>query len=423
MKNNIYILFLLLLSCFVAGCEEELDDFTGPYRLTVAGPSSGTPGALIENSLGSIQNPDSYTWSIVEGPGVIEGPNTGDTVAIRLQSVGTVVLNVTNGTDSRTRNITVKKVPPKVTTVLEGTGVLRSGQEATVTFKFASPLAKDPTLAMITDATAFTSGELSNLTKVDDKTYTATYTAGEGNGTPKVRLGNIIATSTFGSDTIVADTIKIYRIDNVAPIADLTYSQNRAMKGSTVTVTATFSEPVMFEDPADSAIYASFSGGGVQAERDTLQPTDDPLVYTYEYTVTGEGDGPVTVNLENVSDLARNPLAATGNKRGLVVDNTAPEILVNTATDEGTYASIKISSSEPGTGMFVIMEGGKDAPETVADFMAAEGVASGSIPMGAGFPETANRIVVPNGEYTVYYLVQDLAGNFSEIASSSLTMN
>lgn len=423
MKNNIYILFLLLLSCFVVSCEEELEEFTGPYRLSVGGPSSGTPGALIRNTIGNIQNPDSYTWSIVEGPGVIEGPNTGDTVAIRLQSAGTVVLNVTNGTDSRTRSITVKKVPPKVTTKLNGTGVLKSGDEATITFSFASPLAKDPTLAMIADATAFTSGELGNLTKVDDQTYTATYTAGEGNGTPEVQLGNIISTSTFGSDTIVADTMQIYRIDNIAPIADLSYSRNEVNEGTQVTVTATFSEPVMSENPSDSLIYVSFSGGGVQAEKDTLVATDDPLVYTYEYTVTGEGNGPVTATLENVSDFAGNSLAATGNRNGLVTDNISPTILVNSASDEGTHANIRVSSSEEGTGMFLIMEKGKDAPKTVGEFMDAEGVASGSVELQATIPGTANRIVVPDGEYTVYYLVQDVAGNFSDITSSSLTMD
>ena len=428
MKNNIYILFLLLLSCFVVGCEEELEEFTGPYRLIIGGPSAGDAGSTLTYTLGEVVNPESYTWSIVEGPGEIVGTATGNTVDVRLTAPGEVELEVTNNAgDFRTLNITSNKVAPTVTVQLDTTAtgdvrVLRSGDEATVLFSFATPLAVDPTLSMLADETAFSSGELSNLTKVNETTYSATYTAGEGDGTPEAIISNLIATSTFGSDTIAADTLSLYRIDNIAPIADLSYSQDRASEGSVVTITATFSEEVMPLDPEDDFLYVNLERDGMEAQRDTLWATDDPLVYTTEYTVEGEGNGPVTVSLENVGDFASNPLAATTNQSGLEVDNTAPEILISSVTDEGDYATIRISSSEAGTGLFLILEEGEEAPESAEAFMSAEGAASGSMNLRAGFPGTANSIL-GEGNYVVYLLVQDEAGNFSVIESSELTMD
>lgn len=410
-------------------CEDEQVPFDGPYILYVTGPSSVSPESTETYSIGNLVGGGPYTWSVT-GPAEIVGESTGTTVTVEFGSVGDVVISATNGTDSGILNVEVADVEPAVATELDSVGTdlrylrtLRSGETARVSFMFAAPLAKTPSIEVTSDSTefndgdAFVSGSISELMQGDDEfTYYADYTAGSGNGTPEALISDIIATSGYGSDTVETAYVQLYRVDNIAPTADLSYSQVEANDSTVVTVTATFSEPVM----GDSLI--SFSGGGVDPETATLQPTDDELVYTYEYTVNGEGAGPINVELEGITDLAGNPLAGVNNSSELVVDNIAPIVTLSSAMDEGEYASIELISTEAGTGMYLIMEEGEEGPATAVEFMEAEGVASGSMDLIANAPKTAVE-ALESGNYVVYFLAQDNAGNYSAIDTTNLVMD
>lgn len=420
MKNYLYIAVLLLLAGFFVACEKDTEPFEGPYRLTMGGgPSTVAPGTTHAYTLGDVKNPDTYTWS-VEGPAEFDGSATGATVSINFISVGEVVLNVTNGRDMRTRTITVAEIEPAVTAALNGTGVLRNTVSDTVFFTFDAPLAQDPTIEAVVGDDAFSSGTLGDLVKVDAQNYYVIYTAGEGNGIPAIVLRDIVGNSDYGSITLDSAYVQLYRVDNLDPLADASYSQEAASEGAEVAVTVTFNEAVMVEGD-EEYMFITFSRSGQPVVRDTLEATEDPLVYTADY-VAGAGDGNVTVDLENVVDLAGNNVGIITNDDALEVDNTNP-VVVGSAVDNGDddFATINISSTEAGTGMYLILKDAETAPETVEEFMAATGVASGSRTL-------VNRsatveVVLETGNYDVYFLAMDEAGNYSAITSTNLVMN
>lgn len=426
MKNKISVLLFALITAFMfTGCDEdEVEPFYDPSRLAIGGLHAVSPGTTHKFTVGSVTNPESYTWS-VDGPAQIVGGATGATVTVAFQSVGDVVLKVTNGTDTGKLTVEVEEVEPAVTATLTGTGVLRSGQSDTVFFEFDAPVEEIGGFGINTadstgfnkGATPFTSGTVGELVKVSDHQYYVIYTAGSGNGTAEVKFTDIVSTAAYGSVTIDSAYAQLYKVDNIAPVANMSYSATRANDGSTVTITATFTEAVMPANEADSVLFISVGG----ADRDTLVATANPLVYTYEYEVSGNNNGPVQVELENVADFAGHELAAVNNASELVVDNIEP-VVVGLAVDNGSNARISITSSETGTGMYLILKTGQAAPADVEEFMAAEGVAKGSAQVTAGTPKVIAQALA-SGSYKVYYVAMDAAGNSSSITSTSLVMN
>lgn len=385
------------------------------------------PESTRQYTIGDIVNPETYTWSVVEGPAEITSGATGSTVDVLFKTIGEVKLLVTNGRDSRT--LTIAVTPPRsagkdvftMTSTLNNPGVLRSGESDTLFLNFNQSLANNPTVSIINSDTTFQSGTLGAVQKLSGMRYYTIYTAGEGNGTPTVLVSGIEANAAFGGAKLANQQAKLYRIDNVAPVADVAYSQQSARNGSEVTGTVTFNEPVKFADPTKEAMLIMFSGPGVTAKTDTLVATDDPLVYTFDYTVTSESNGRLMVALDNISDMAGNSLAAVNNANGLMIDNLAPAV-AGTATDRGQNATVTITSTESGTGRYLILKSGATAPTTVQEFMDMTGVASGSMDLVAGTPSTA-AVAIENGTYNVYFLARDAAGNYSTIQSSTLVMN
>ena len=424
MKNKISIILLSLLTVFAfTACEEDQEIFDGPYRLTLGGPRSGLAGGTATYTLGDIQNPDSYTWTISD-PSVAQfvGAGSGATVVVEFLSVGDFELSVTNGTDFRDISVEVEPIEPTPTVALDTatSGIALSGGESGMVFlHFAGPVESIGSIEVTEDPTQFNEGEpfvsgsISDLQRIDENTFSAVYTAGEGNGTPEAAIYGITGTDASGGVTIDTAYVQLYRVDNEAPTADLTYSQNRARAGSDVTVTATFSEEVMGER------MISLTQNGV-TETAALEATDDPLVYTYTYTAR-EGEGTVNVELTETTDFAGNEVAAVTNANRLVIDNTAP-VVEGVATDNGNVATIGVFSTEAGTARYLVLEEGDAAPASVEEFMANEGGVAGALSVvGNRFEYT--DVILSSGLYDVYFLAEDEAGNFSDIASTVLVMD
>lgn len=423
---NKYILASMLLTAtiFVA-CEDD-SDVAPPFQLVVAGDASVITGEEDEYTLGDVMNPDSYSWT-VSGPAEIVGSSTGNTITVRYTNVGDVVISVTDGTYKGTQFVTVSEVEPMVDIDLGGTGVLRNGASDTVFFGFEAPLASAPSLRLIDadDSTGFNSGDpfvsgtLGELKQLANGTYYAVYTAGAGNGTTEVLLQDIVATDAFGGLDIDSLYMPIFEVDNITPIANVDYSTYQVNDSSEVTVTVTFSEEVMFADPADSALLVSFSGAGVKPETDTLEATGNPLVYEYTYTVNGESNGTLDVALSNIVDLAGNPLSNVEYAGTVTVDNEAPVMVIVAATDQGDY--VKISASYIGASqvMYLVVDATDEdfeEPTTAEEFMDTEGVLAGTV-------NGSTTEILGKGKYTVYFLAVDAAGNYSSIAETSLTMD
>lgn len=264
---------------------------------------------------------------------------------------------------------------------------------------------------------AFTSGSLGALVEVDADSYYAIYTAGAGDGTPEALFQDITSNETYGSLNIDSSFVQLYRVDNTAPVAQMSYSETMVNDSTVVTVTATFTEEVMFADPADSALLIEFSGAGVMAETDTLIATEDPLVYTFDYTVNGNGNGTLNVALDNIVDLAGNSVSAVNNSAEVVIDNIDPTILSASASDTGDAVEVSMMSDESGTGYYMILADGADALTSLADF---DGATSLSL---SALATSSKSIALSAGDYDVYYISVDGAGNASAISQVDLTVN
>jgi hypothetical protein len=410
---NITLIAIFIL--FMVACEEDDARFSGPARIIIAGTGTATPGEVAEFTIGNVNNSESYTWT-VEGPAQIMGNATGNTVSVEFTGVGDVTIEVSRGDDTGLTTVSVAEVEPAVTTRFNETGVLRSGETDTVFFDFAAPIASTPAFDMVTDE-GFVSGSLGNLVRVDDDSYYAIYTAGEGDGTPQALFQDITATEAFGGVNIDSAFVNLYRVDNVAPVADLSYSETVVKEGSEVTVTATFNEPIMPQG-SDKVVLITFTRFGAPAETDTLEATDDPLVYTVDYTVTANESGTeIEVGLPNAVDFARAPIADINNAT-ITVDNADPRIITANAADTGEAVQISLTSSEDGTGWFIVLPDGADAPETTEDF--SGGVASRMWDLSAA-TNRSTSIALAAGAYDVYFLVRDKAGNMSPIEMVNLT--
>ncbi|MEP2771125.1 MAG: hypothetical protein ABJH05_03185 [Fulvivirga sp.] len=413
---------LILFS--MSSCQEEdgnAIEYTPGNALMISGSSSAKVGESKEYYLNNNLKDADYNWSIGSGATITENSENDAYITVQFDAAGEYTLSVTKGDASGEMSIKVE-TQPAVTVEYNGTGVLMDGETDTVFFEFTTPLSGAPDFAVNTDSSgfkskelAFTSGTLGTLVQVDADSYYALYTAGAGNGTPEALFQDITANETYGSINVDSAFVQLYRVDNTAPIAELSYSESMVNDSTVLTVTATFSEEVMFEDPADSALLVMFSGGGVMNETDTLVATDDPLVYTYDYTVNGEGNGTLNVTLDNIVDLAGHEIAATINSSAVVIDNTDPNILIASANDAGETVEVSMTASEASLGYYLLLADGADAPTTMADFDGASSFALS--------PSGGETIAVDAGEYDVYFIAVDGAGNASAISMVDLTVN
>src|SRR5207253_9107763 len=121
-----------------------------------------------------------------------------------------------------------------------------------------------------------------------------------------------------GNSAPAAGPSTTFTVDNTAPTAALSYSPSGPVKsGTTLTLTATFSEPM-----ADSPVV-QFAIGGANTMSATNMTKVDSTHYTGTHLV-GAGDGTATVALSTGTDLAGNVIAAAPTSgASFTVDNTA----------------------------------------------------------------------------------------------------
>ena len=114
----------------------------------------------------------------------------------------------------------------------------------------------------------------------------------------------VSATNTIGTGDV--SFIVTTTPDGTAPTAGITYSESGPYTtiGNTITITATFSEPVK-----DSPIpQISISGSNIVSPTNMIKTSN--TIYTYLHTITA-GDGTATVSLSEAQDLVGNPVIIT----------------------------------------------------------------------------------------------------------------
>jgi hypothetical protein len=153
-----------------------------------------------------------------------------------------------------------------------------------------------------------------------------------------------IAESAWTAHQAHGDSLGACTGDSTRPTAAITYSPSGPYKsGDSVTITATFSEPV--EDSPIPEI--SISGANTLSSTDMTKSSS--TVYTYSYTV-GAGDGTATVSISDAQDVAGNTVSTITSGSTFDIDNTAPTAAITYSPEgpykEGTEVTITATFSE-----------------------------------------------------------------------------
>src|SRR5205823_2939097 len=171
-----------------------------------------------------------------------------------------------------------------------------------------------------------------------------------------ISLNGGTITDALGNDASLGFTspnTSAVKVDATPPTTALTYAPASAAKsGSSLTITATFSEPIA-DSPVVKLAISAVPGGTALAA--TSMTKVDTTHYTYLYTVQA-GIGTATVTMSVGTDLAGNVVTATpASGATFTVDNTAPTVSIGapsaTVASSGpvtytvTYADTAFSSS------------------------------------------------------------------------------
>ncbi|WP_207886630.1 Ig-like domain-containing protein [Pseudomonas sp. 30_B] len=284
-----------------------------------------------------------------------------------------VSVNDGDGATSSNADLTVavvETVPPTATLGVADTA-LAVGETTTVTVTFSEAV----TGLDLGDFTV-SNGTLSNLSTLDNITWTATLTptANLQAGSNHISLDNTGYSDQTGNAGVGTTDSNNYAIDTLRPTATIVVADPTLAAGETTTVTITFSEAV-----TGLGLNDLTATGGTLSNLSTA----DNLVWTATLTpATGiEGSGNFII-LDNtgVADLAGNAGAGTTNSGSYAIDTlrpTATIVVADTALAVGETSLVTITLSEAISGL------------TTADFTVANGVLSNLSSSNGGITWTA----------------------------------
>ena len=308
MKN--YFLFKLALSLLVLfaviSCEE---DEVGPFEpdsLTISGPNEVAPGATATYYT-SLYEEATYNWTVPAGVTITEGAGTFSIdVAFdeAFSTAGSGEISVSAVGVEGSKTVTLTTTTPMATVTLDSTvAALAEGASANVTITFDQDIATDPDVSIIGPDSI--SRDVSNLERIDPRTYQFTYTAGEMDGFEQIGIDNAISSPFFGGEEM--DTIMFfdsYVVDNTPATGELTASNTPVSDSTSATISAIFSEPLSTSD----TVKVSINGLTEAYVTEASMMTEDGQVWTYEFQPEGGANEIVTVSVSNLPpDPAGNP--------------------------------------------------------------------------------------------------------------------
>ena len=324
----------------------EANDFTLSITGGTATLASTTPTSISNNE-------NTYTLG-VSFTGIPDGTETltvvpadsgvifdsGDNAASTSQNNNSVALN---DMTSHTASLVYTINGSSVSSVTEGDEVL-------ITATFNQEIEDNPIVQI--SGSGVNSISASNMTKVNNKEYTYSWTVTTGSGVQNFELetginseGTVIAATPSSGATIIV-------VNNISPTATFNYtiatpigpqnaesSVNAAKENDVVTITALFSE-AMADFPS-----VQISGTGME----TFNPINMTKVSSTEYTFNWRavsGDGIQNFTLGTGKDLSGDVITPTPSSgASIIIDNTRPTVgLVYTI--DGTEVSVVTEGDE-----------------------------------------------------------------------------
>jgi hypothetical protein len=212
----------------------------------------------------------------------------------------------------------------------DASGPYKSGDSVTVTATFTEAVALQGTPSLTLVPGTYTGGFLPSVSLApagNALRYAGTFTIPAGNGSV---TATVIAADT-AENALNATGQSGFTIDNVAPVADLTYSLDatafanplaRTVRdGDTVTIRATFTEANGLQGTPTITLAQVGDLPNFPSGAQPLSSTADPLTWTTSYTVPSSNNGAVTASV-SASDRAGNGLSTAPAAAFTVVNDT-----------------------------------------------------------------------------------------------------
>lgn len=396
------ILSSALLLLIVVACDDDEGLNTIDQVLYIDGPAGVSPESSQTYTAGDYGG--TITWTVTGNATL--GTTDGATATVNFAGVGAATVSASGNGFSGTREITINGVDAAVTeggVAFTTAGKLNNGGSDQVTLTFAAPLASVPTLTLTGDFTAATI--TSNLAEVAGSNMTqfvATIQGGAGNGQLTGSLAGVTVADTYGGGSADLE-VSLFEIDNVAPIGALAVSSSDAKSGSTLTFTMTLNEGARANG---AAMIVDLTGAGTESTpiEVSLTATEDASVWTGSYTVAGTDEGTLTAVLDaaTVVDMAGNAPTELEVNGAVNIDNTAPSPTLSANEDPATTRLVKITPSGEDVLWIWLAGNSQFVPESAADF---DGEGKGT-----------SKFVASPGEYKLYFMEVDAAGNASTIS-------
>ncbi len=226
---------------------------------------------------------------------------------------------------------------------------------------------------------------------------------------------SIVAVARDNANNFATSTSAVVTIDNVAPTAAISYSINHAVKsGDSLTITATFSEPM-----ADSPVpKMAISGANTVSATDMIKT--DTTHYTFSHSV-GSGNGVATVSLSVGTDAAGTVITSTPTSGAtFTIDNIPPStptiasIATDNTIDNGERSSIHVvGTAEADSLVSVTLSDG--ANSKTATQQLSGGDTTYDITING---TTAAPSAFVDGTITPSVTATDVAGNISSAATT-----
>ncbi len=309
-----YLSFKSLVSIFSVGVllsavacdEDEVADFV-LTEFSISGPEEVAPGDTATFTTSKYEG-ETYAWTVPTPGATIVGGAGTSAITVAFTAAGSGAITVAARGINGTTTVTVVSAAPVATVSLPSDTVLVAGATSNVLISYDQPIETAPVVGVVPAGTAPAGEAVSAVTRVDDRTFQVTYTAGTGDGTDKISVDQAVTTAQYGAlamDTVV--TFDTYRTDNTAATGELTASRTPVDSTATSTLMVMFSEPLSMAD----TVKVSVTGTLQAYVTDANMTTADGQTWTYDFQPEGGTSELATVSVSNLpTDLAGNATTA-----------------------------------------------------------------------------------------------------------------